>query len=119
MLLEAHDGFRRAADALVAGSGPERRHLFRRLVSVLRHHHHAEEVGLFPLVQRQTGIALDQLVDDHHALDAAIAAAAGQLTHGDPTDALVRLRDALVDHLDREEALVIPVLLRLAPSRLP
>lgn len=118
MLLQAHDQFRRAADVLVERPGPERRHLFRRLVTVLRHHHHAEEVGLFPLVRRHIGDALDTLVDDHAMLDEAVASAAGQLTHGDPTEALMHLRTVLNEHLDREEALVVPVLLRLSPSSL-
>ncbi|MEO0605863.1 MAG: hemerythrin domain-containing protein [Myxococcota bacterium] len=117
MLLEVHERFRRATDALVEQPGADRRHLFRRLLPVLRHHHHAEEIGLFPFVRRRTEVSLQPLFDDHTRLDDAIAEAAGRLAHGDPTEALIRLRDVLHDHLDREETIVLPVLTRVPPER--
>ncbi|MEN0065177.1 MAG: hemerythrin domain-containing protein [Myxococcota bacterium] len=117
MLLQVHDGFRSALDRLVVE--PDQRYLFRRLVSVLRHHHHAEEIGLFPLVEARLGRTLDELVADHQALDEAIAQAADGFARGDPVDGLARLQPVLIGHLDREEALVIPVLLDLPPGLHP
>lgn len=116
MHLNTHDEFRRAADTLVDPTKPNRRHLFRRLVSILGHHHHAEEVGLFPIVRRHTNQCLDGLIDDHAALDAVCERVADGFARGTPDEPLRAFRQALFDHLDREEALVIPVLLDLAPE---
>jgi 8-oxo-dGTP pyrophosphatase MutT (NUDIX family) len=95
---------------------------FAPLAQALHHHHHAEEAMLFPLVQQRTGIAPEQLVIDHQVLMAAIGAveetlaAPGEAAKPSAKSATARFHEVLVAHLDREESLVIPVLLSMTPS---
>ncbi|MBX3232171.1 MAG: NUDIX domain-containing protein [Labilithrix sp.] len=127
MLLTLHDHFRVATERL--------RFMFERepdvplgwvgrafapIAEMLHHHHHAEEQMLFPFVERRTGSAPEKLVLDHGELTAAIDAVNDALrpetAREDAAAALARFEDVLVDHLDREEGLVVPVLLELAPA---
>ncbi|MDB4937012.1 MAG: cytosine deaminase [Labilithrix sp.] len=126
-LLAIHDQFRVASQRLSLllareGAADLRwvARAFMPLAQTLHHHHHAEEVMLFPLVERRTGVAPERLVSDHEALTTAIAAVEDSLSAtGDEdraTAAVATFAEVLVDHLDREEALVIPVLLEMAPA---
>ena len=126
MLLSIHDQFRAASNHLVHLVADDRgtaaiRPLFSRLAEVLHHHHHVEEVMVFPLIRRLTGVAPEQLQVDHDEMTAAIEAVETRLGAHDGTrvgEAITRFHEILVTHLDREEALVIPVFLELAPDEL-
>lgn len=74
---------------------------------------------LFPLVHRRTGTAPAQLQIDHDEMTAAISAVerAIETTLG-VGDAIATFHDILLAHLDREEALVMPVLLEVPPHEL-
>ena len=93
---------------------------FQPLAQTLHHHHHAEEVMLFPVVHRLTGTAPERLVTDHEALMSAIDAVDESLRSGADKErakaAILRFDDVLLAHLDREESLVIPVLLEMTPT---
>ena len=93
---------------------------FSQLSQTLHHHHHAEEALLFPFMERRTGTAPERLVDDHRELTRAIEAVEVALTtHADRAraiDAVSVFAEVLATHLDREESLVIPVLLELSPA---
>jgi iron-sulfur cluster repair protein YtfE (RIC family) len=121
-LLAIHDQFREASRrvaCLVNRDSPDvesARRAFRPLAITLHHHHHAEEEMLFPMVLERTGTAPEQLVRDHEVLVDAIAAVEAALSDGDTIEARARVAsfdEILVEHLAREEALVIPVLLEM------
>jgi hypothetical protein len=123
MLLAVHDQFRGVSNRLVklanaGASDAAIAQLFVPLAEVLHHHHHAEEAMVFPLVLRQTGTAPDQLQTDHDEMTASISDVERILRArtGDVTDAIRRFHDILIAHLDREETLVMPVFLALAPN---
>lgn len=89
------------------------------LAETLHHHHHAEEVMLFPLIRRRTGTPPERLVSDHEELTSAIALVEESLAGSDKERAkaaAVTFDDVLVAHLDREESLVVPVLLEMTPD---
>ena len=113
MLLGIHDQFRRAAEHVASFDQREQiGRAFGPLSRALHHHHHAEEAMLFPLIERSTGIAPTRLVSDHETLTDAIT-----VVEEAPTkEASARFARVLGDHLDREELLVVPVLLSLAPA---
>lgn len=124
-LLGVHQHFRLASEqlSLLANreAKPDLRWLgraFAPLAQTLHHHHHAEEAMLFPLVERQTGMAPLGLVDDHGTLTTAIEAVTTSLGGSDverARAAIARFDEVLGTHLDREERLVVPVLLALSP----
>jgi 8-oxo-dGTP pyrophosphatase MutT (NUDIX family) len=125
-LLSIHDQFRAASrrlSVLVDQVAVEDRsrllRAFMPLAQTLHHHHHAEEAMLFPLVLARTGIAPEELVDDHVELTTAIAAVEHALSTADghalAKAAVATFDEVLVSHLDREESLVIPVLLGMTP----
>jgi hemerythrin-like domain-containing protein len=125
MLLYIHDQFRAASERLrsLVAAGAEAATLarhFRPLAEVLHHHHHAEEVMLFPAVLRSTGVAPQRLVEDHVELTRAIEALEASLTNTTPRGAIesavATFDDVLVAHLEREEQLVVPVLLAMTPA---
>jgi len=119
MLLAVHDHFRAVSHRLVAlVDAAAIARLFVPLAQVLHHHHHAEEAMVFPLVLRQTGTAPDHLQADHGEMTAAIEDVERVLRArtGDLAAAVRRFHDILIAHLDREEALVVPVFLALAPG---
>lgn len=127
MLLAIHDQFRAASERLAllvtgAAEADLRRvaSAFMPLAQTLHHHHHAEEATLFPLVQRRSGVAPEQLVTDHEALTSAIAAVEESLSTGANKEraraAVATFGEVLVAHLDREESLVIPILLTMTPT---
>ena len=74
---------------------------------------------LFPLVERQTGVLPERLIDDHGDLTAAIEEVEASLGEGRDVEraltAISRFDHVLTTHLDREERLVVPVLLALSP----
>lgn len=124
-LLMIHDQLRAASARLVAlvsreGDAELARiaRAFAPLAEMLHHHHHAEEAMLFPLVRRRTGVAPEPLVAEHEALTRAITAVdaslAGGAARAQAKDAVARFDEVLNAHLDREESLVIPVLLEMA-----
>lgn len=112
LLLSVHDHFRAASARLQTIDPSLARRLFAPLAEMLHHHHHAEEVSLFPLVERRSGTAPVALVGEHEALTAAIAAVEEDATRA----TLAHFHDVLVTHLDREEALVVPILLGMTPA---
>jgi hemerythrin-like domain-containing protein len=125
MLLFIHDQFRAASERLRAlvANGVEAATLarhFRPLAEVLHHHHHAEEAMLFPAVLAVTGDAPVRLVEDHveltRAIDELEASLAGTSTPERIAAAVATFDDVLVTHLEREEALVLPVLLAMTPA---
>jgi 8-oxo-dGTP pyrophosphatase MutT (NUDIX family) len=118
MLLLIHDQFRMTSERirLVHAREPEVdlgwiRRLFEPLAEILHHHHHAEEIVLFPLITERTGTSPTRLVDDHETLKTAIDAVFAAFRTGDVARALADFDDVLVDHLDREEGIAMPVLL--------
>jgi 8-oxo-dGTP diphosphatase len=126
-LLAIHDQFRVASErlALLVDRGAAAdlawvARAFTPLAQTLHHHHHAEEAMLFPMVRERTGVAPEQLVLDHEALMNAIAAVDESLSAGADKPrakaAVARFQEILVAHLDREESLVIPVLLEMTAN---
>lgn len=124
-LLAIHDQFRVASERLLLLVDREAdlawvARAFMPLAQTLHHHHHAEEEMLFPVVHRRTGTAPERLVSDHEELMSAITAAEESLSAGadEPRAkaAVARFDEVLVAHLDREESLVIPVLLEMTPN---
>ena len=104
--------------------------LFQLKVNCLRYcqlvhaHHGAEDVALFPAVRRSApdlGAVVDRLEADHRVVSDLldeVEAAARQLDGANSAHARTRLVDALttlsshlLDHLDREEEALAPVLL--------
>jgi 8-oxo-dGTP pyrophosphatase MutT (NUDIX family) len=126
-LVAIHDEFRAASKRLIDRTGREPEGAlaqlagaFMPLAQTLRHHHHAEEAMLFPMVEGRTGTAPAHLVAEHEALTRAIAAVEASLSAGasraHAKAAVAAFDEVLVTHLDREESLVIPVLLAMAPT---
>ena len=119
MMLAIHDQFRAASTrlvGLVAMDITSLVRLFVPLAQMLHHHHHAEEALVFPLVHRRTGTAPTQLQTDHDEMTAAITRVeAALMTRADATAAIAAFHEILIAHLDREEALVIPLLLEMTP----
>lgn len=141
-LLMIHDQFRVASDRLrfmvekaMSGQEPDAdlgwlARVFLPLGQTLHHHHHAEEEMLFPLIGERTGTPPERLEQDHVALTAAIDAVSKSLVPGGDREAAFSFRGrgslplpaavntfhrVLITHLDREEALVVPVLLEVPP----
>jgi DUF438 domain-containing protein len=127
MLLEIHGQFRAVSARLLAladragviGLAMLAR-MFGPLAQTLHHHHHAEEAVLFPLIHRQTGKAPEQLITDHDEMTAAItlveAALRARADAETVKSAIASFHVILTAHLDREEALVVPVLLEMTPD---
>lgn len=123
MLLHIHDSFRATSKALRALSGDSSpaaearmRQLFAPLARTLHHHHHAEEEMLFPLVRERSGEAPATLIDDHQTLMARVAEVRAALDdqHAATLAPLLEALDVeLCDHLAREEAIAVPMLLEL------
>jgi iron-sulfur cluster repair protein YtfE (RIC family) len=120
LLLAIHGQFRAASARLVELADREVAiiaRIFVPLAQTLHHHHHAEEAMLFPLVERRTGTAPSRLVDDHGELTVAITAVETALRARANVPAAIAAFDrVLVEHLDREEALVLPVLRAMSPA---
>lgn len=125
-LLSVHDQFRAASrrlsllvDQVVDEDRARLLRAFMPLAQTLHQHHHAEEAMLFPLVLARTGVTPAELVDDHLELTTAISAVEHALAtasgHGLAKAAVATFDEILVRHLDREESLVIPVLLGMTP----
>ncbi len=124
-LLAIHDQFRVASERLLLLLEREEdlgwiARAFSPLAQTLHHHHHAEEVMLFPVVHRLTGTAPERLVGDHETLMSAITAVEESLRAGADKEgaraAVTHFDEVLFAHLDREESLVIPILLGMTPN---
>lgn len=120
LLLAIHGQFRAASARLLMmldDDDPAIARAFVPLAQTLHHHHHAEEAMLFPLVERETGVAPSRLVDDHGELTAAIAAVETALRQRTELRGPLETFDrVLTEHLDREETLVLPVLRAMSPA---
>lgn len=118
LLLSIHDSFREAMARLAVMHGAVRPMLFQRVATSLHHHHHAEEALLFPEVKRVSGVLPAELEADHEVLNIALRETGASF--GTRQDADIEpLREILLGHLDREEALVIPVMLEHEDFRGP
>jgi iron-sulfur cluster repair protein YtfE (RIC family) len=126
MLLAIHDQFRAVSTRIVAladGDGAPGiavlARMFAPLAQTLHHHHHAEEAMVFPLIHRRTGTAPEQLISDHDEMTSAItrveAALRARADAETVKSALASFHAILIAHLDREEALVIPIFLEMTP----
>jgi iron-sulfur cluster repair protein YtfE (RIC family) len=126
MLLEIHDHFRAVSTRLLALADGAAVHgvatlarMFVPLAETLHHHHHAEEAMMFPLIHRRTGTAPEQLIADHDEMTTAItrveAALRARVDAEAVKSAVASFHAILIAHLDREEALVVPVLLEMTP----
>jgi hypothetical protein len=94
------------------------------LVNLMHHHHRGEDTGVWPRLQERCPSDVRPIVDvmesQHAGLDTAleeIRAAARQLTNGGSAEnreslasAAERLIPALTEHLDLEEAEVLPLI---------
>jgi hemerythrin-like domain-containing protein len=93
---------------------------FAPLAQALHHHHRAEEAVLFPLVERRTEVAPSRLLADHEALMRAIGVVEvcllAKADRAGAKAAMASFREVLAGHLEREESLVIPVLLTMTAS---
>jgi hemerythrin-like domain-containing protein len=96
------------------------------LCQEIHHHHTVEDEALLPLLATRAGaeVDLDELGDDHRALDPlldAIRAAATALAAAGPDrrataarlgEALARVRDELDEHIEDEERTMFPLIRR-------
>jgi hypothetical protein len=92
---------------------------FAPLATTLHHHHHAEEQMLFPMIAKRTGTPPSRLESDHQELTRSIEAVEKALVGSDNEIAMAAARafDVILrEHLDREEELVVPVLLEMKPD---
>ena len=129
-----HDAMRRDAHRLVAAIDadelasdvPALARWFDRFEAVIEHHHHCEDDIVWPglesiLGRRDCGaegtafvLAQQDLLHDHHELDAAMGAVRASLheasTAIDRLDTAQRFAACLDEHLAREEAAVFPLL---------
>jgi hemerythrin-like domain-containing protein len=125
MMLSSHDQFRTASKRLrslvAAGTdAADLARMFRPFAEVLHHHHHGEELMVFPAVLRATGVAPERLVADHvelmRAIDDVAKSFAAPTTAERMAAAVTTFDEVLCAHLDREEELVVPVLLAMTPA---
>ncbi|MCU1656707.1 MAG: hypothetical protein JWO57_1363 [Pseudonocardiales bacterium] len=90
------------------------------MMNFLHHHHSSEDAGLYPLVRANNPSAaelLDQMDDDHHAIEpameeltaAGIAYAASDQARPRAVAAIDALGEVLLPHLLREEQEMMPV----------
>lgn len=74
---------------------------------------------LFPMIERMTGVAPLELENDHRTLTDAIDDVSRHLADessaADAQRVAAHFNTVLIEHLDREESLVVPVLLQLSP----
>jgi 8-oxo-dGTP pyrophosphatase MutT (NUDIX family) len=126
-LLAIHDQFRFASERLsvLLSREAERdwafiERAFAPLAQALHHHHRAEEAVLFPLVERRTEVAPVQLLADHEALMRAIGIVEvclqAKSDRAGAKAAMASFRQVLGGHLEREESVVVPVLLTMSAS---
>lgn len=103
----------------------------RDLCAEIHHHHTAEDLDAWPVIEARAGAAVDltELSDDHAALDPLLdrlRAASAALASGRPEEqpalaselatALRVIRDELDEHIDTEERDVFPVIERYVPA---
>lgn len=125
LLLGSHEGFRsvsRRCIELSRAAEPSRGDitaLFHRWHVLMRSHEAYEERKLYPYLARRYGTSLVHLARDHealHALRDAVFVALADEDSGGVGRALERYDQELCTHLEREEAVVIPLLLDLPPD---
>lgn len=93
-----------------------------RLCAGIHHHHRAEDEALWPVLVRSSGpeVDLDGLTEDHEALDPLLeeitdVAARLESDTGAPASlakSCAALADLLDEHIEEEERLLFPVILR-------
>ncbi|MFI6603949.1 hemerythrin domain-containing protein [Nonomuraea sp. NPDC050536] len=98
-----------------------------RLCAGIHHHHRAEDDALWPVLVRSAGpeVDLDSLTEDHEALDPLleeITEVAARLESDLGAPALLAkscasLADLLDEHIEEEERLLFPVILRYVSER--
>jgi iron-sulfur cluster repair protein YtfE (RIC family) len=111
-----------AAEAVTTAVGARAlQRWFVKFAREVEHHHQREDDVVWPMLVKGEpafGATLEPLEADHHALDAAMARAAATLarlgddlsTRPDAVAATAALGQLLVDHLDREEAVMFPAM---------
>ena len=121
-MLRDADRLPRAIDAVTTPEGARAvQRWFVKFAGEVEHHHLREDNVVWPmLIEREAAFAdaLDTLQTDHHALDAAmehtraaLAALVGDLsTRPEAVAAAATLNQLLIDHLEREEAVMFPAL---------
>ncbi len=130
LLLRSHQSFRSISRMLVIRSAaleglPSVRwrddtlYLFSAWQAGMKSHEHYEEHKLYPFLSQRYCVALDVLLGDHRELDRLRTETTETLVHGEAPAVqavLGELDHVLVHHLQREEDLVIPMLLELEPE---
>ena len=123
LLLQSHEHFRKLSAGLLARAeaGGDQRPIvgvFGYWKAAMRNHEAYEEHKLYPYLAHRFGIDPASMEAGHEELaveDERVRNVAGQ-----PSDVfatvLRRHHEALLDHLDHEESIVIPALLALSPS---
>jgi hemerythrin-like domain-containing protein len=98
--------------------------------AILHHHHHTEDVSVFPAllaVRPDLRPTIDMLEDEHvelgpnidavHASVAAFVKRPNSSTQLDVHEALVSLRDWFFPHLDREDQTILPAVAESIPPK--
>lgn len=124
LLLGSHSNFLRVSEHLVhelaGGAHIESVGLlYRRWIAAMRSHESYEETKLYPFLARRWRCSFEDAVEGHRALHAAHDDVIEALEDRDRhalTLALDQHHEVLVSHLEKEEDLVIPLLLELSPS---
>ena len=133
-----HETFRRSTTRLVdataklepAALKPVIRSHWDFYTAILQHHHHTEDVSVFPAllaVRPELRPTIDMLEDEHVELgpniDAVHASVAAFVKRPDASaqldlhDALVTLRDWFFPHLDKEDEKILPAIAESIPPK--
>ena len=133
-----HETFRRSTTRLIDATAklepsvlePVIRPYWNFYTAILHHHHHTEDVSVFPgllAVRPEMRSTIDMLEDEHVELgpniDAVEIAVAAFVHHPDASaqrtvhDALVTLRDWFFPHLDLEDEKVLPAIAESIPPK--
>lgn len=109
---DVHDGFRNYCNSLVVSYQTKKRVPLKEFSSLIQHlegHHQAEDAAFFPRAARRNPelrSPFAYLEKDHkhlHPLELAVKEGSGE--------ALMEFTSFLVDHLNREEMLIVPYML--------
>jgi len=120
LLLRSHDAFHAVGERLVAHAraGASRSAVlavFAGWKAAMAGHEHYEETKLYPFLEHRWGLRCDALAAGHRALAEADRAVRGAEASDLPA-ALATHHEVLTEHLDLEEARVIPALLALSEA---
>ncbi|MGH1341659.1 MAG: hemerythrin domain-containing protein [Nannocystales bacterium] len=122
LLLGSHENFRRISSLLVhraqhSGEVSGIESLYRRWKSAMRGHEYYEEHKLYPYLAERWGVSFRDAEAGHEALrerDRDVHSAFRDTTSSTAlTDAMHGHHNVLIEHLQYEEDLVIPLLLEL------